>query len=270
MEDPSSPVIFLSGAGGGVLDPTIFQTGVNDVTRFITIEYPGWSHYVRRSFSIESMIDDLVSQIVKIVPRGGVRLVGFSIGGHFAYAIGLRLQANGREVGGFCAIDTFMTTSSAPTAGWLSRALARAWELLRKRRIDELVRFGRSRLARTFLRLAGSHLPMLFRRFAPSGQLPSLLTLDPIVESELSMRLLIRAAAPWLASLDREPSPLFARTVLLRTPLTASDDAAWDLRCPGIKVVQMTGDHQTLLEPENICSLREAFISATRDWFRVS
>jgi thioesterase domain-containing protein len=270
MEDPSSPVIFLSGAGGGMLDPRIFQTGVNDVTRFVTIEYPGWSHYVGRSFSIDGMIDDFVSQIIKMVPSGPIRLVGFSIGGHFAYAIGLRLQANGREVSGFCAIDTFMTTSAAPTAGWLSRALARAWELLRKRRIDELARFGRSRLARTFLRLAGGHLPTLFRRFAPSGRLPSLLTLDPIVESELSMRLLIRASVPWLASLDREPSPLFAPTVLLRTPLTASDDAAWHLRCPGVKIVQIPGDHQTLLEPENVCSLRETFVSATRDWFRDS
>jgi thioesterase domain-containing protein len=220
------------------------------------------------NFSIDSMIDDFVSHIMRMVPRGPIWLVGFSIGGHFAYAIAARLQANGREVGGLCVIDSFMTTSAAPSAGWLSRAAARGWKLLRKRRMDELAQFGRSRVARTLVRLAGGRLAILLRRFAPSGRLPSALALDPILESELSMRLLIQAAAPWIASLDSEARPVTVPTILLRTSLSAGDDAAWRARCPELKIIEIPGDHQSLLDPENISSLREAFVAATRDWLR--
>ena len=38
------------------------------------------------------------------IPYGPIRLVGLSMGGHFAYAAALRLQGMGREIAGFCAI----------------------------------------------------------------------------------------------------------------------------------------------------------------------
>ena len=72
--------------------------------------------------------------------------------------------------------------------------------------------------------------------------------------------------APWIASLDREPVELKAPAVLLRTGLTASDDPAWRRRCPSIKICEIPGEHHTLFEAENIGSLREAFLTATRDW----
>ena len=83
------------------------------------------------------------------------------------------------------------------------------------------------------------------------------------------MRLLVRTTAPWLASLDRQPEALDARAILLRTRLTASDDAAWRRRCPNIEIFEIPGQHHTLFEPENVAALHETFIAATRDW-RVS
>jgi hypothetical protein len=93
-----------------------------------------------------------------------------------------------------------------------------------------------------------------------------LLAIDPIAEEELSLRLLLRAVAPWAASLDREPAALHAPAILLRTPATAGDDAAWVRRCPEMKIYEIRGQHLTLFEPENIGSLRDAFVLGTSNW----
>jgi thioesterase domain-containing protein len=266
MTDSSTPVVFLSGAGGGAPDFDVFRASVEDLTRFEVIGYPGWKRYIEKDFSAEVLIADLAAQIAATVPQGPIRIIGLSIGGHFGYAAALRLQAMGREIAGFCAIDTFMIASSKPSAGWKGRALAQGFELLRGRRFAELARFVRSKLWRALVRLAGSRLPGLLQGFSSSSRLPTASTFDPIFEGELSMRLLIQEAAPWIASLDREPTALEAPAILLRTKPTASDDAAWRRRCPNIKIFEIPGQHHTLFEAENIGSLREAFVNATRDW----
>jgi hypothetical protein len=90
--------------------------------------------------------------------------------------------------------------------------------------------------------------------------------LDPTLEREMRMRLLLREVAPWIASLDREPVQLNAPVVLLRTRLSAGDDSAWRRRCPNIEIIEIAGDHNTYFEPENASSFREAFAKGTPDW----
>ena len=264
--DPVNPVIVLPGAGGRAPDAATFRAGLDDVTRFETISYPGWRHYAASGFSGEALIADLATQIAARVPHGPIRIVGISIGGHFGYAAALHLQAIGREIAGFCAIDTFMISSSEPSAGWMGRSLERSLDLLRQRRIGEFTRFVRSLAWRAPLRLARGRLPSLLRGVASFGRLPSALAFDPILEEEVSMRLLIRGTAPWLASLDREPVAMKSPTILLRTRFAAHDDAAWHRRCPNMEIYEIPGQHETLFDPENIGSLREAFVNATRDW----
>jgi hypothetical protein len=89
---------------------------------------------------------------------------------------------------------------------------------------------------------------------------------DPILERELSMRLLVREVAPWLAHLDDEPAALNVPSVLLRTPLTSGDDEAWRRRCPNIKILDIPGRHHSLFEPENAGALRNAFLTGTCEW----
>lgn len=268
MTDLSSPVIFLPGAGGDAPDLDAFREGDEDTTRFEVIGYPGWKRYVADGFSAETLVGDLTAQIAEKVPRGPVRIVGSSIGGHFGYAAALRLQAMGREIAGFCAIDTFMIASAKPSSGWKGRALAQGLELLRGRRFGEFARFLRSKFWRLLVRLAGSQLPDMHQGSSSSSRLPLIAAFDPIFEEELSLRLLIQAAAPWIASLDRDPVALNAPAILLRTRLTASDDPAWLRRCPSMKIFEITGQHHNLYEPENMGSLRAAFLTATRDWRR--
>jgi thioesterase domain-containing protein len=264
--NPDCPVIFLPGAGGGAPDLSAFRAGPDDATRFESISYPGWQRYITNGFSAEILIADLAQQIATKVPQGPICIVGMSIGGHFGYAVALYLQARGREIAGFCAIDSEMFTSSAPSAGWISRALGEGLELLRKRRFAELNRFVRSKIWRALLRSTGGGLPNLLRKLSSFGRSPSGTAIDPLFEEELSMRLLIREAAPWVASIDRDPIALKVPSVLLRRCEATRFDPAWRRRCPNIEILEVPGQHHTLFEPENFGALHEAFISATRHW----
>ena len=217
------------------------------------------------SFSAQILIQELAAQIEATVPRGPIRIVGNSIGGHFGYAVALHLQAAGREIAGFCAIDSFMITSSEPSAGWQRRALVNAVDLVRKARFVEFVKLARSKFWRAGLRLAGARVPGLLRKFGASGRLP-MAAVDPIFEQEVSMRLLIRASAPWVAALGLDPVPLMVPSALLRTSLTIQDDAAWRRRCPLIEIHEIPGGHNSLFEPEHIEAFRQAFVAATRHW----
>jgi pimeloyl-ACP methyl ester carboxylesterase len=264
--DTSPTVIVLPAANGGVPELTFFRTDQSDMTRFETIGYPGWQRYATEGFSAEKLIAELAAQIVMAVPDGPIRIVGISIGGHFGYATALHLKAMGREIAGFCAIDTFMVNSLEPSAGWRGRALARAVLLIRQRRLGEFFKFMRSKFWRALFRLAGRRLPNLLRNFAFSGRLPAFSSFDSMFEEELSLRLLIREVTPWIASLDRDPVALDAPTILLRVQRTAGDDDAWRRRCPHIAIHDVPGQHDTLFEPDYINAVRAVFITATREW----
>lgn len=257
-------IAFLPAAGGDAPDLDVLRNGPADLNDIAVIDYPGWRRYITEGYSADALIDDLAVKIAATIPAGPIRIVGVSIGGHLGYAVGLRLLAQGRDIAGLCAIDSMMIGSSQPSPGWKRRALELALEQLRGLRLGDLMRFMRSRLWRSLARAPGDRLPWMARRC--SAGLPLLFALDPIFEQELSMRLLIRTVAPWLASADRNPVALGARTVLLRTGFAAGDDQAWRRRCPDIEIAEIPGKHHTLFDAENVGALHESFIRATRDW----
>ena len=259
---PGHPTVFLSGAGGGVPDLDVFREGPGDPTQVEVIRYPGWTRYATEGYAADALIDDLAREIDRRVPAGPIRIIGVSVGGHFGYAVGLRLQAQGREIAGLCAIDSMMMATSAPSVGWRQRALAQALELLRERRLGDLGLFMRSKFWRALIRAPGDRLPSLARQWPAS--LPS--AFDPLFEEELSMRLLLRIVAPWMASLDRNPAALDAPALLLRTGFAAGDDIAWRRRCPDIMIRDIPGQHHNLFDAGNVGALRGAFIDATRSW----
>lgn len=265
MTSLSSPIIFFPGAGGEIPNLSCLIVANGDSLRFETLTYPSWPVYASKEFTIETLIAEFQAQIATKVPQGPIRIIGYSIGGHFGYVTAIRLQAIGREVAGFCAIDSFMIESLEPSADWKSRALSEAFGILRKGNLVEFNRFVRSKLWRGLLRLGGSRLRDVIQNFS-STRLRSIFAFDPILERELSLRLLTQAVVPWTASIDREPVQLYAPASLLRTSLTANDDSAWRRRCPSIEIFEIAGQHQTLLQSNSIGVLREAFLTASRSW----
>jgi thioesterase domain-containing protein len=266
MQAKSPLVFYLSGAGGGKLDFDVLRDSIDDQTRFEVIGYPGWRRYVSDRYSAEVLIAELAAQIDAKAEGGPIHIIGLSIGGHFAYSIGLYLQAMGREIEGICAIDSFMFATSDASTGWKGRALSEIVEIIRRGRFFEFIRFLRSRFWRALARLAGDRLQGLLRKMSSSNGMNVLSAVDPIFEEELSMRLLIKLTAPWIASLDQQPVALKTQAVLLRTDHTASSDAAWRRRCPNINITEIPGKHHNLFEAENVGSLRSAFLTATSHW----
>jgi thioesterase domain-containing protein len=267
MANSLSPIIFLPGMGGEI--PSLSRLNVaggDDDNRFEAITYSGWQQYTSTGFTIEALMADLEAQVVLKVPEGPIRIVGYSVGGHFGYAMALRLRESGREVAGFCAIDSFMIESLGPSAEWKTRMLSEALKIFRAGHLREFTCFVRSKFWRAVFRLAGGRLRGLIQSLS-SGPLRFVCAFEPILEKELNLRLLTQLVVPWTASLDREPVELDVPASLLRTRLTASDDPAWRRRCPRIEIFEIPGQHETLLQANDISSLREAFSAATRSWF---
>lgn len=252
-------MIFLPGASSIAPDLLALRSGPDDALEFQTVGYPGWRRYIAKDFSAFALLTELTDEVERRVPAGPIALLGMSLGGHFSYAIALELLARGREVAGVCLIDSFMVHSAGPRKGWVRRAVEDALDPLRRGQVAEFQRHLRSKVYRAFLRLAGARLVWVLRRRSSA-------VADPLLESEISMRLLLRETAPWIASLDRDPKPLAVPVALLRTALTACDDAAWRRRCPAIRILEVRGGHLTLFAPEHVAALRDAFNTARRDW----
>jgi thioesterase domain-containing protein len=255
------------GANGHAPDVSFFRAGPDDSTRFIPLKYPKWQRYITPDFSAEALISDLISQIAAAAPHDTpICLVGISIGGHFGYATAQRLEAADRKILGFCAIDTFMIRSAAPRPGWHGRALTLGFRLLRQGRFKEFANFLRSRFWRALLRLAGEDLRNRSGRSKVLRYLITALTREPMLEEELTMRLLLSETSGWIGSLDKEPIPLKTSALHIRTAEAAGNDEAWRRRCSNMQIVEVPGTHQSMFEPENAAVMRARFLDAARNW----
>ena len=257
-------IAVLSGAGGGVPDLRAFAATPAEAARFAPVVYPGWRRYTDEGFSAQILIHDLADEIAGWGER--VAILGVSLGGHIGYAVALKLQSLGVEVVGLCAVDSFMISSADIRPGSAGRNLARLRALAQSGSLGRLGTQGRTLFWRALVRLAGDRAASLLRRWRDSGLLRAACTVDPTLEKELSMRLLMRATAPWLSELNCNPLALQVRVAHLRTASAADADGAWRLRCPNIDVIEIPGDHDSLLDPENFVSMRRAFASAMRGW----
>jgi thioesterase domain-containing protein len=257
---------FLPGTGGGAPNLSGLKASSDETTCFEVIKYPGWKRYVDPLFEPHLLAAELADEIIARVPSGPIHILGLSIGGHFGYLAALHLRAQGREVAALCVIDSMMRMCVGPNPDWKSRALTEAFDLLARERYRELIRFLRSKFWRASIRVAGGRLPHLLRRASRIGWLSYALDKDPILKQELDMRMMGSEVAPWIASLEDNPSVLPIPTVFFRTQLNAYSDAAWRVRCSNLSVYEISGEHHRLFESENIDSLRAVFLRATREW----
>lgn len=256
--------VVLSGAGGGVPDLRAFVATFAEAACFAPMVYPGWRRYAEEGFSAQALIHEIADEVAGWGER--VAILGVSLGGHLGYAVALRLQSLGVEVSGLCVVDSFLISSAEVRPGSAGRHLARLRALAQSRAPGRLWTQARSLFWRALLRMASDRAAPLLRRWRDSGWFRAACAADPVFEKELNMRLLMRAAAPWLRELDRNPVPLRLRAAHLRTASAASSDEAWRARCPDIEIIEIPGDHDSLLDPENFAIMRRAFASATRDW----
>ena len=266
MTASAGPLRFavVSGAGGGVPDLRAFAATPAEAARFAPLVYPGWRRYADEGFSALALVRDFADEIAGWRER--VAILGISLGGHLGYAVALRLLSLGVEVAGFCAIDSFLIPSADVRPGSAGRNLARLRVLAQRGSLGRRGTQVHALFWRALLRLAGDRAPPLLRRWRDSGLFRAACAVDRTFENELNMRLLMRATAPWLGELDRKPVPLPVRAAHLRTASAAESDDAWRARCPDIEFLEIPGNHDSLLDPENFAAMRRAFATATRGW----
>ncbi len=109
--------------------------------------------------------------------------------------------------------------------------------------------FISSRFSRLLQRAAGSDLPKMAGRWARRGRLPRLLSRNPVFETELNMRLLIRAAVPWTQRIESELPPLDCPSLFVRGSDDEAFDGLWRSLCPRLDIKAVTGSHVAILEP---------------------
>ena len=264
MTSTSNPFFYIPGAGGGAPNLAALLDEGDGETSFEVIQYPGWRRCSDPLCSGEKIVSDLSREIESRVPNGPLRIMGLSLGGHFAYLVAHHLEEKGREIEIVCAIDAFIVNTTQPTPGWQQRAFFEFLELLRGLRLNDMSRFGRSRLWRAMLRAMGGKLPFFLSKASRINWLARALEVDPILKQELDMRMLTHVVVPWLAKIDVEPVRLSVPMALLRTQSTASSDAAWRARCSDLSIFVIKGTHHALFDEANISSLRAEFLAATR------
>jgi len=254
-------VVFLPGAGNHPPDLELFKSELVD--SIVPLSYPNWQRFTSEQLSAAGLVRDLAAQVRTKAPDGPICIVGHSLGGHLGYAIGLQLQAEGRQIAGFCAIDSFMVSSVAPHKDWKQKAATRAWELLKSGRFSELALFFREKFWRLVIRLFVERRPQMLNRMSGAGKgAPA----DPVLENELSMRILLREMAPWIGSLDDHPRALEVPALLLRTGETMANDEVWKRRCPEIKIREVPGHHHSLFDAGNVRELQTAFHRSISSW----
>ena len=165
ITDSSSPVIFLPGADGCAPNLDVFRESVDDMTPFEVIGYP--QSDCRRLLSGSGIAERGGADSNK-----GATGTNNNTGDISVMQLRFACQGMGREIAGFCAIDTFMMVSPELSEGWRaapSRRL-RAFTRAAIRRVTAALYDRGSGAFYSDFPVVGC--PSLLQRF-PSGRRPS-------------------------------------------------------------------------------------------------
>ena len=253
------PAVFLfPGIGGD--DPLLMllRAGLPDDVRIAVIGYPDWPEQDPLGFDFTALVRFVAAQIAAQAPAGPLRLAGYSLGGHLAYAVALKLLAEGREIVSLAILDTAWMSLPRQTPWWspgrFTRFAGMAW---RGEALPSAAHF----LARLMIAR-----PALFRRIAPRRmRLP--LDFGFFIRRALMMELHLRTLQPWLEQVLHQPAPLTIDVVLFRSTAHAADvppDLYWGRCCPRLRVVPVPGTHHGMFSPEHIAAFRAGFLAALK------
>ena len=87
----------------------------------------------------------------------------------------------------------------------------------------------------------------------------------PYFETELNMRLLIRAAVPWTQKIESELPPLDCPSLLVRGTDDEAFDGRWRSLCPRLDIKAVTGSHVAILQPPHFQEVVGLIKAAARE-----
>jgi thioesterase domain-containing protein len=259
MNSAERPLVFVLPGLGGEEDPELekFWEPSRNLLDIVSVTYLDWTELVRQGADFTAMVAHVKHQIESRSPLGPVRMAGYSIGGHLAYACATQFHAQGRPVQCMAILDAPVTIGeSAPGLGARLRA-----------RLDMLLDFDlraglASLLAKILIREPARPLLKRISRYRQS-RLP--FSFDAYLHRKITMQLVRRIFPPWWRGMARPPSRLTAPTVLFRSEEhepREREDLGWGDYCVDLKVVPVAGSHRGMLDPEHNGPLRAAFVRA--------
>jgi thioesterase domain-containing protein len=252
------PVVFLL-PGLGDRDPELvkFWEPASDVLQVVPITYLDWSELVQPGSDFFTLISYVKRQIEAHTPSGPVRLAGYSIGGHLAYACALAFHEEGRVVSCMVLLDSPANIDEfMPPLGERLRA-----------RLEQFLSFdlraGLASIVAKYL-VTERGLPRL-RRMISSRQRSLPFHFERYLHSKVTMQLLMRIFPAWWSTRANPVSRLPVPTVLFRSeehqPVERRD-LGWGDYCQNLKVIRVVGTHRGMLDPEVSGPLLAGVVSA--------
>ena len=154
---------------------------------------------------MDHVLEGVERQVRAKASSGPVLILGYSLGAQIGWGFAHGFQRAGGTVAFFGAINGRLVANDKLHGHWLRRAVRDFASDLLRGDIRAVGAFISSRFSRLLQRAAGSNLPSVAAdRWARRGRLPA--GRCPAIqfsETELSMRLMIRAAVPWTCRRSR-------------------------------------------------------------------
>ncbi len=255
------PDVFLLPAIGGD-DPRLvnFRALCRSALRVELVELGDWPELIAPGFDLSALVGSLAERIMNRAPAGPLRLAGWSYGGHLAVAVASALCEAGCEVAFLGILDT--TTSPLTFADLVPQRRPTRMENLRQ--VPAWIRAGETanRLA-DFIVTRVVARPRLLRLAARRRHVWLPFGFGFHLNRRMGLRLRRDLLEVW--RLRREPPPPLSVSslVLFRAAETepfAPDEVGWCAAYPDIRIVPVTGDHTTMLEPPHLATLCARFI----------
>ena len=255
------PDVFLfPGLGGDERELAALRIGCASAVRCLTVEYPDWTELYTRAMTLDQLVEHLRAQIQRLAPYGRLRLAGYSFGGTLAYAVAEALVASGREVSRLGLLDA----PANPHVATSSPSLKARWHRLSAAiRARELPQEIGGTIAGVVLRTRNPRMLLALgklRRF----QLP--FEMQAHLNKPITCRLREKLLLDLIERLQAEKAPLDVSGVLFRSTrqhvADAAPDLGWSRHMTSLQVVNLPGDHHTVIKPQNIGPLCTAFAAA--------
>ncbi len=257
-------IFFFPGRGGDSPLMADFRNACAPLT-FVTLDTPDWPEVVRAELDLEVLADRAAKRIVEMCPSGPLILAGASMGGSLAFAAARKVKRLGRDVRLLCIFDADVTRpgdmdgaegKSVRHLYWDVAALGAAfrrrhvWEPLANFIVQTLNRPHRGDLLRRATWLRHARLPDELAYY-----------LNRYMREEVHGRTHYR----WRVRAASGP-PTEIPAVLFRSeqggPDSSDDEAmGWRVLCPGIRIVRVSGTHDTMWRPPNLAILRNCFVA---------
>ncbi len=259
------PILFFFPGAGPPGDVALTLGRLFPEVEVEAIAYPEWRNLTDPERAMDHLLDGVERQVRAKASNGPVLILGYSLGVQIGWGFAHRFQRGGGTVAFFGAINGRVVATDKPQRQWLRQAVRDfACDLLRGE-VRAVGAFISSRFNRLLQRAAGGDLPKMAGGWARRGRLPWLLSRNPVFESELNMRLLIRAAVPWTQKIESELPPLECPSLLVRGPDDAAFDGRWRSLCPRLDIMAVTGSHLAILQPPHFQEVVGLIKAAARE-----